>query len=273
MNRYSSTFAVVAIAAAFHLGGCYSIAELDIKDGRAAVYDDDPSKVLPSAQPTRDSITVNLVAPMHMACVQKASEEQEAEKYERTACPMRPIAGVEPKDEWKALYAAETGEKTKAGQIAMNIGEVMKVELTEALKQYYRSVTVNLVSEPPAVPDAGGPNPTVTFYLGFASKQAVTELSDGSASGQGHASGKINPAHMVWFFPFMLATIPLFMWAPMMIMGNIHDGVSEEVIADAIRLSAQDLAKKIAEGSLPPPVAESPPQPESAEPASPPPAE
>ncbi|MBN2718785.1 MAG: DUF4339 domain-containing protein [Deltaproteobacteria bacterium] len=214
------------------------------------------SGTVQSADPERnmqDAIVVNVVVPRNMGCIVLApSNEDKSAGHKTGSCPMKPIAGQDPKSELRAAWNAETGPKSnvKMAFAAMDIGPVIQSELTRALQKYYRSVTVNIV-DATYTGDAIAVN-TLTVYPIFGGKETVAALETQHFSGSGKSKMKIPGKHAAWFFPTMILSIPLFMWAPAMGIGIVHDVTGAKTVVAAIRQASAQLAEEIAQSGVVP---------------------
>jgi len=237
---------IALVSTVLVIGGCYSIRKWDIEEARkekASQYQ------VPAGDPSamRNSIAVDLVVPEHLGCViVRSGEAEKAAGHKMGVCRMRPIAGFDPKAEWKQLYTAETGKKNKAGHIAMNVGPVLRDELERSLRRHYRDVTVNLASAPGA---STAVTHDLAMYPAGPKMVFVSNLGQGGTVGSGTGDAKLG-AHIAWLIPSMIVTFPLFVWIPLLGSEAIARKYSARATYEAIQTAADELAGKMAAMNL-----------------------
>jgi hypothetical protein len=241
-TRYFAWTAGVMIL--FQLGGCYRIRQWDVQEGREKVYSDDPSKMksMQTARPVRGAIEIELVTTRHMACILTDTEVNDgATPPSQKVCHMEPIAGINTREEWMALYRTTRGNKSRSGYVAMNIGDALKKELEASLKQYYASVEVKQVDARPEQKDAALSH-RMDFYVGQGDNEVASTEKDGPAKESGRIVEATESEQRGVVITYHVDDKPVLVWVPIAVEG---EEISSRDVANAIRVSTSDLVRKI----------------------------
>lgn len=247
MRQCGYGISIVGVVAALMLSGCFRVKKWDVAEGRETIYSEDPSKEkTKSAHPIRGIIKVDLAAPKHMACVLKSMDGSEGFGGEKI-CQMEAIDGKDLKDAWRRMYEEAEGHKLKAGFIAMNVGEVLQSELKASLEQYFYAADVTLVEKSPSettvsVESEPAVTKEVQDMVSPDNHRAIAALSAAERSGEGGPEPAFTDKAGV-HVPFTVNSVPVFLYVPT----TSTDRVNPESFADALRVSAADLAKKLIE--------------------------
>jgi hypothetical protein len=235
---------IVGVAMLLQLGGCYRIRKWDVQEGREKVYTDDPSKMksMQTALPVRGAIEIELVTTKHMACIiTDAKARDEAVPQSQKVCHMEPIAGIDTREEWMALYRTTKGNKSRSGYVAMNMGDTLKRELEASLKQYYASVEVKQVDSRSEKKGAALSH-RMDFYVGPEGNEGVSTVNDGPAKENERIVETTEGEQRGVFITYHVDGKPVLVWVPIAAEG---EEISSRAVADAIRVSTSDLVRKI----------------------------
>lgn len=247
MRQHGHGVVITGMVAALMLSGCYRVKKWDVAEGRETIYSKDPSKEKSkSAHPIRGIIKVDLAAPKHMACVLKSIDGSEGFDGKKI-CQMEAINGKDLKDAWKKMYEEAEGHKLKAGFIAMNVGEVLQSELKASLEQYFYAADVTLVESGQSdqkVTAEDDPSATkeVQDLVSPDNHRVIAALSAAEHSKEGGPKPAFTDKAGV-HIPFTINSVPVFLYVPT----TSTDRVNPESFAEALRVSAADLAKKLIE--------------------------